>query len=70
MCTTGMWTASQNTLRPSRTGEIRLLLINVPPGHVKSLSCSVFWPTWLWTRKPSVRFLGTSYSEDLALEGR
>lgn len=48
-------------------GEIRLLLINVPPGHMKSMCCSVFWPTWMWTRKPSVRFLGTSYSEDLAL---
>ena len=30
-------------------GQIRNLLINVPPRHMKSLLVSVFWPAWEWT---------------------
>ena len=33
-------------------GEIRNLLINVPPRHMKSLLVSVFWPAWEWIRWP------------------
>ena len=29
-------------------GQIRNLLINVPPRHMKSLLVSVFWPAWEW----------------------
>jgi hypothetical protein len=29
-------------------GEINRLLINVPPGFMKSLLVNVFWPTWEW----------------------
>ena len=48
-------------------GEIRVLLINIPPGHLKSLMLSVFWPAWVWTKKPEARYVATSYSGDLAL---
>ena len=44
-------------------GKIIRLLINVPPGTMKSLLVSVFWPAWEWTRKPGVQYLTTSYSE-------
>jgi len=47
-------------------GRINRLLINVPPGTMKSLLTSVFWPTWEWTTRPSLRYLTTSYSEDYA----
>src|SRR5687767_13886075 len=30
-------------------GEIRRLLINVPPRHGKCTLCSVMWPAWEWT---------------------
>ncbi len=33
-------------------GQIRNLLINVPPRHMKSLLVSVFWPAWEWIRHP------------------
>jgi len=51
------------------TGEIRRLLINVPPGCMKSLLCGVMFPAWLWgpKRRPSHRFLGTSHKLDLAI---
>src|SRR6516225_11643871 len=43
-------------------GEIRNLLINVPPRHMKSLLVSVFWPAWEWTRWPARRWLYSSYA--------
>jgi len=48
-------------------GEIRRLLINVPPGHMKSLSVAVFWPTWVWTFKPEMRWLFASYAQTLSV---
>jgi predicted phage terminase large subunit-like protein len=47
-------------------GEIRKLLINIPPGHMKSLTACVFWPTWEWTTNPVLRFLFASYANELA----
>lgn len=44
-------------------GRITRLLINVPPGTMKSLLVSVFWPAWEWTFRPSLQYLTTSYSE-------
>src|SRR5579872_4234425 len=47
-------------------GEIRNLLINVPPRHMKSLLVSVFWPAWEWTRWPERRWLYSSYAASLS----
>lgn len=47
-------------------GRIRRLIINVPPGHMKSLIVSVFWPAWIWLRDPGMRMLTGSYADDLA----
>lgn len=53
---------------PSIEG-IYKLLVNLPPGHQKSLTVCVFFPAWVWgpANMPSKRFLFTSYREDLAL---
>lgn len=48
-------------------GRIRRLIVNVPPGHMKSLIVSVFFPAWLWLREPGARMLTGSYADDLAL---
>jgi predicted phage terminase large subunit-like protein len=48
-------------------GHIRKLLINIPPGHMKSLLVSVMWPAWTWANKPGWRALFGSYAERLAL---
>jgi len=48
-------------------GEIENLLINVPPGCMKSLLVSVMWPAWEWIGDSSLRYLGASYSEELAI---
>jgi len=47
-------------------GEIRKLLITVPPGSMKSLLTRAFWPTWSWVSQPSLRYIGASYAEALA----
>ena len=46
--------------------EIRNLIINIPPRHMKSLSTVVFWPTWSWTFEPESQWLTASYAAELA----
>jgi predicted phage terminase large subunit-like protein len=50
------------------SGRIQYLLGTVPPGMMKSLSTSVFWPAWEWgpKRLASMRFLTSSYEAKLA----
>lgn len=50
-------------------GQIRKLLINVPPGLMKSLSTNVLWPAWEWGPKDraDLRYIGASYSQDLTI---
>ncbi len=48
-------------------GKIRRLLINIPPGHLKSMLCSVIWPAWMWLRDPGWRLFSASYAYALAL---
>lgn len=50
-------------------GQITRLLINVPPGTMKSLMVGVFWPTWEWgpRNRPSTRVVATSHSIPLAV---
>lgn len=48
-------------------GEIRNLLINMPPRHAKSLTVSVFWPVWVWTFMPEKRWLFSSYAATLSV---
>lgn len=50
-------------------GKIRRLLMNVPPGSMKSLLTGVIWPAWEWGPRglPQMRFLGTAHKQDLAV---
>ena len=48
-------------------GEIENIIINIPPGCMKSILVSVMWPAWEWVGDPSLRYLGASYGEDLAV---
>jgi len=47
-------------------GELTRILLNVPPRHMKSLTATVGWPTYMWTRKPSLEFMFASYASELA----
>lgn len=60
-------------------GDIRRLLINVPPGSSKTLLVQVFWPAWEWIcdqhprsasapdgRRPDTKYIFATYSDQLA----
>ena len=49
-------------------GEITRLLINVPPGTMKSMLTAVFWPAWMWGPRgvPAHRVIGASHEIGLA----
>lgn len=54
-------------------GQIRKLLINIPPRHSKSSLVAVLWPAWTWLQQqitpltgPQVQFLFSSYSQRLS----
>jgi len=51
------------------SGQIRRLLILVPPGCTKSLTTNVFWPSWEWGPRnmPSMRYVSWSYSHNLTV---
>jgi predicted phage terminase large subunit-like protein len=53
-------------LEAATRGEIRNLVINMPPRHMKSLLVGVFWFAWEWTFNPSTRWLCASYAQPLA----
>ncbi|HMJ86533.1 MAG TPA: hypothetical protein VK504_25320 [Vicinamibacterales bacterium] len=48
-------------------GEIRRLLINIPPRFLKSTICSVMWPAHTWIHKPAHKWLCGSYALKLAI---
>ena len=48
-------------------GDIRRLLINIPPRHSKSLIVSVMWPMWEWLSAPHHKYLCASYSSVLSI---
>jgi len=56
-------------LEATHTGDIKRLLINIPPGMTKSLATTVFFPAWLWGPKDQahLRFLCVSHSQNLAV---
>lgn len=47
-------------------GEIRNLLVTIPPRSGKSTLVSVMWPTWSWIDHPDTRWLFASYAQTLS----
>jgi predicted phage terminase large subunit-like protein len=54
-------------LAACRAGDIRRLIINVPPRTLKSWTVSVAFPAWVWATDPSVQFLVTSADKDVVM---
>lgn len=54
-------------LEAVEAGEIKRLLILVPPRTSKSSIVSVMFPAWYWTRDPSMSFLSASYAQSLSI---
>ena len=47
-------------------GEIKNLLVLLPPGTMKSLLVSSFYPAWEWTFKPETKWIYCSYAQNLS----
>ena len=47
--------------------DISRLFINIPPRMLKTLTCSVFAPSWMWSKKPGTKVIIASYSESLSM---
>lgn len=53
-------------LQAVKSGEIKRLVINIPPRHMKSINVTVCFPCWTWTQEPEKRFIKVSYSDSLS----
>ncbi len=53
-------------LKACQKGEIKRLIINIPPRYLKSLCVSVAWPAWLLAANPSERIIVSSYAQSLS----
>jgi predicted phage terminase large subunit-like protein len=49
-------------------GNIKRLIITLPPRSLKSIICSVAWPAFVMGRDPSKRFIVASHGADLAIK--
>jgi hypothetical protein len=49
------------------TGEVKRLIIAVPPRHLKSIIASVALPAWYLGHNPSERVVCVSYSAELRI---
>lgn len=46
-------------------GQLKKLVINVPPATGKTGLISIMWPAWQWTLKPETKFLVASFDQSL-----
>lgn len=53
-------------LEQARLGEIKRLIINVPPRSLKSIIVNVAFSTWILGHTPSEKIISASYSSDLS----
>jgi predicted phage terminase large subunit-like protein len=47
-------------------GELRRVILNVPPRHGKSSLAAVLWPAWTWITRPELRWIVASYSQEFS----
>ena len=53
-------------LQAVENGEIKRLIINIPPRYLKSICVNIAWPAWLLGHNPTKRIISASYSQAIA----
>jgi len=48
-------------------GEVKRLIINMPPRHTKSEFASFLLPAWMVGRKPDLKIIQTTHTTELAI---
>jgi len=49
-------------------GEIKRLIINIPPRTLKSVCVSVAWPAWLLGHNSKIRIIAASYAQNISIK--
>ena len=49
------------------TGEIKRLIVNMPPRHTKSEFASTFFPSFIMGKKPKMKIMQTTHTGELAV---
>ncbi|MBR2141495.1 MAG: phage terminase large subunit [Rickettsiales bacterium] len=60
--------AITTTLEEIYNGNIKRLIINMPPRYLKSMCVSVAFPAWILGKNPEKRIIVASYSEKLTIK--
>jgi predicted phage terminase large subunit-like protein len=55
-------------LQAVEEGDIRNLIINMPPRSLKSVAISIAWPAWLLGKNPSEQIIVASYARNIGIE--
>jgi hypothetical protein len=53
-------------LQAVRDGQVRRLIINIPPRHLKSLAASIALPAWLLGHDPAKAIVNVTYGQELS----
>ncbi len=59
--------AMAHVLSESERGEIKRLMITIPPRHMKTIMSSIVFPAWVLGRNPRAKIICASYSQELSL---
>jgi predicted phage terminase large subunit-like protein len=49
-------------------GQIKRLIINIPPRYLKSVIVNVAWSSWLLAKNPAKRIISASYADSLSVK--
>jgi len=55
-------------LQAVQNGDIKRLIINMPPRSLKSVCIGVAWPAWILGHDPAKRIMSASYSQILSIK--
>lgn len=55
-------------LTQAALGDIRRLLVTIPPRHLKTIAASIALPAWILGHDPTKRIISLSYGQDLSLK--
>ena len=48
-------------------GELKRLIVNVPPRHTKSEFASIYFPSWVMGLNPDMKIMQTTHTADLSI---
>jgi predicted phage terminase large subunit-like protein len=48
-------------------GELKRLIVNMPPRHTKSEFASIYFPSWIMGLKPDMKIMQTTHTADLSI---